>query len=233
MKKAIGFILTIILLISTTVGCAVSTTTEPTTDNDYEKAKDYVISYANAVIKAWNYGFNDDCIFENEAIEDTDSPENVDLNQLAEVTGFERTDIENVLHRDHPEFSYKTVVKYCNTYYILHQDGTNELETYNILQEYNGKKPQLDMDEYWAIMYNLEMIKHLFENIGKDEYDGILAQNGSSNEKYQKLTALYEYTKTIHATCLDNTQYKFLFPDNFDIISQEIQVLCTDIAYLP
>ena len=103
------------------------------------------------------------------------------------------------------------------------------MEIYEFLQS----KPQLRKDEYLVMVYNLEMVKYLFEKIGKDECDGILAKNSLSNESQQKLTALYEYTKTIHATCLDDTQYTFLFPDNFDIVSQKIQVLCADIAYLP
>ena len=230
MKKVIGFILSVILLANIFVGCAAMTVPDSANGNDYEKAKDYVISYANAVLKAWNYGLKDDCIFEDETIKDTDSPLNVDLDQLVEVTGFNKSDIETFLHRENPEFSYKTVVKYCNKYCYLHQDGKKELETYNTLHKVNGKKPELDDAVYYTIMYNLEMVKLLFENIGKSECEAILSQNGSSNVKYQKVAALYEYIKNVHATCLDNSQYKYLFPSNFQVISQEIQTFSIDLS---
>lgn len=243
MKKVIALILTLALLVGTVAGCAVNNVpsnnsnnaTESNSDIMYEEARNYIIDYANAIMKAWKYGFNEDCIYENESIKDPSSSQIMDINCLAEVTGFTNAEIENVLHADMGDYvlSILTVNKYSTRFYCQHIGGFEELDTYNVLREWNGQPVQLNKDEYWAVIYNLEMVKLLFENIAKSKVDEILSQNETTSDKYRKLAELYEYVQKVHATCLDDDQFKYLFPDNYENVLREIYILRLEITGNP
>lgn len=223
-KKQISVALAIVLVLFSFSACGKG-------NQDFNKAKSIVIDYTTAVVAAWGHGFDEDCIFEDESVEDGNSSECVSLGDLASLTGLTVGEIETAFKTtlETDTLDLRAVNRFKNNFFVSHQAGQSKVKSYAATVRFNGGSPQIDAEQYMTVCYNVEMVNYLFETLLESELEAIFARNDAeTNEQYTALLEVKAYADAMVDNCLNNDQYTYLFKDNWDKVRKETEAILKD-----